>query len=134
MDQKFRHLERVLFGIEDKRVSVPIKKGTRSIRSLVPENSSVKVVTPRQVTALAVAALAQNLEFRAGVQIERVFQYGGCQWAIENGCGQDIIKSGVAELICGESPVDDQFILNIKAIEWVTVRIFENTWLSSGGR
>lgn len=127
MRDEFHQMELHLFG-RNPRPSIPIKAYRGKLDRLEPSNSSVINLTSREITALALAAQAQNVEFRSGAHVARVFEYGASFWNIEKGCGQDIVHSGAANLISAVEPADDIFVLTQGAVNWAASRAIERAW------
>ena len=106
MRDYFHSVERDLFGAEP-RPSIPIKPITFKATTLSPARSGSRDVTSREATALATIYLAVQ-------QVE---------WIIENGCGQDIAQSGLADIEPGACPREDRFILSARFIQWVETAV-----------
>lgn len=130
MDGIYHRIERLLFG-QEPRGSVPIKKQGSTIRLLVPNNSRTSKITSREITALVVAACAQGVSFAPGASIQRVFRFSNQTWAIENGCGQDIVHSGAADLVSDGNPLYDRFVLRHPAIGSLTDSAIMSAWRSA---
>lgn len=64
---------------------------------------------PRSAGALAVAASLNEGNLDAGAEIPRTFIYDGIPGILENGVANDIIGTGIAEIISAHDPADEQF-------------------------
>lgn len=50
--------------------------------------------------------------FEPAAEIPRAFEYEGVEAIIENKVARDILKLGLAELVCAQDPVNERFRLN----------------------
>lgn len=64
---------------------------------------------PRSAAALAVAASLNGGSLEAGAEIPRTFIYNGISGILENGVANDIIGTGIAEIISAQDPADERF-------------------------
>jgi hypothetical protein len=122
MREYFQSVERDLFGTEP-RPSIPIKPITFKATALSPARSGSRDVTPREATALLIAAKVTGCSLEPGRAVPRSFGLWGSEWIIENGCGQDIARSGLADIAPGSSPREDRFILTARFIQWVETAV-----------
>jgi hypothetical protein len=118
MREYFQSVERDLFGAEP-RPSIPIKPATFKATILSPSRSGSRDVTSREATSLLIAAKAAGCSLEPGRVVPRSFTLWDAEWIIENGCGQDIARSGLAEIEPGATPREDRFILSARFIQWV---------------
>jgi hypothetical protein len=118
MREYFQGVERDLFGTEP-RPSIPIKPITFKATVLSPARSGSRDVTSREATALLIAAKATGSSLEPGHLVPRSFNLWDREWIIENGCGQDIARSGLADIEPGSAPRDDRFILSARFVQWV---------------
>jgi hypothetical protein len=118
----FQSVERDLFGAEP-RSSIPIKPITFKATTLSPARSGSRDVTSREATALLIAAKAAGCSLEPGQVVPRSFSLWDNEWIIENGCGQDIAQSGLAEIEPGAPPREDRFILSARFIQWVETAV-----------
>jgi hypothetical protein len=123
MREFFQGVERDLFGAEP-RASIPIKPVT-TFRATVlsPARSGSRDVTSREATALLIAVKAAGCSLEPAQVVPRSFKLWGNEWIIENGCGQDIARSGLADIEPGATPRDDRFILTARFIQWVETAV-----------
>jgi hypothetical protein len=118
MRDYFHSVEHDLFDAEP-RASIPIKPITFKATVLSPARSGSRDVTSREATALLIAAKAAGAALEPGRVIPRSFVLGNREWIVENGCGQDIARSGLAEVQPGATPRNDAFVLSARFIQWV---------------
>jgi len=118
MREYFQSVEHDLFGAEP-RESIPIKPITFKATVLSPARSGSRDVTSREATALLIAAKAAGAALEPGRPVRRSFALGQREWIVENGCGQDIARSGLAEIQPGATPQNDVFILSARFIQWI---------------
>jgi hypothetical protein len=123
MREYFQGVERDLFGAEP-RPSIPIKPIT-TFRATVlsPARSGSRDVTSREATALLIAVKAAGCSLEPGHVVPRSFKLWDNEWIIENGCGQDIAQSGLADIEPGATPREDRFILSARFIQWVETAV-----------
>ena len=122
MRDYFHSVERDLFGAEP-RPSIPIKPITFKATTLSPARSGSRDVTSREATALLIAAKAAGCSLEPGRAVPRSFRLWDNEWIIENGCGQDIAQSGLADIEPGACPREDRFILSARFIQWVETAV-----------
>jgi hypothetical protein len=122
MREYFQSVERDLFGAEP-RPSIPIKPITFKAAALSPARSGSRDVTSREATALLIAAKAAGCSLEPGQVVPRSFRLWDNDWIIENGCGQDIAQSGLADIEPGATPQGDRFILSARFIQWVETAV-----------
>ena len=122
MREYFQSVERDLFGTEP-RPSIPIKPITFKATTLSPARSGSRDVTSREATALLIAAKAAGCSLEPGQVVPRSFRLRENEWIIENGCGQDIAQSGLADIEPGATPREDRFILSARFIQWVETAV-----------
>jgi len=122
MREYFQSVERRLFGAEP-RPSIPIKAITFKATALSPARSGSRDVTSREATALLIAAKAAGCSLEPGQIVPRSFRLWNNEWIIENGCGQDIAQSGLADIEPGATPREDRFILSARFIQWVETAV-----------
>jgi hypothetical protein len=122
MREYFQSVERDLFGAEP-RPSIPIKPITFKAVTLSPARSGSRDVTSREATALLIAAKAANCSLEPRQVVPRSFRLWDREWIIENGCGQDIAQSGLADIEPGATPREDSFILSARFIQWVETAV-----------
>jgi hypothetical protein len=118
MREYFQSVEHDLFEAEP-RASIPIKPIAFKATALAPARSGSRDVTSREATALLIAAKAAGCALEPGRRVPRSFRLGDGEWIIENGCGQDIVMSGLADVEPGATPRDDAFVLSARFIQWV---------------
>jgi hypothetical protein len=120
MREYFQRVEHDLFGAEP-RASIPIKPITFKATVLSPARSGSRDVTSRGATALLIAAKAAGVPLEPGRLVRRSFVFGQSEWIVENGCSQDIARSGLAEIEPGATPRNDAFVLSARFIQWIEV-------------
>ena len=118
MKNHFQRVENDLFGTAP-RASIPIKPISFQATPLSPENSGGRGVTSREATTLLIAAQASGCRLEPGNIAPRAFSVFDEEWIIGNGCGQDIVRSGLAEVRPGAAPRDDGFVLSARFVQWV---------------
>jgi hypothetical protein len=118
MREYFQSVEHDLFDAAP-RASIPIKPITFKATTLTPARSGSRDVTSREATALLIAAKAAGSALEPGRRVPRSFVLGDREWIVENGCGQDIVMSGLADIEPGAEPRNDAFILSARFIQWV---------------
>ncbi len=64
---------------------------------------------PRSAGALAVAASLNGGSLDVGAIIPRTFMYAGISGILENGVSNDIVGTGIAEIIPASDPADERF-------------------------
>ena len=121
MREYFQSVERSLFDAAPRR-SIPIKSIGFKASVLSPARSGSCNGTSREATALLIAAKSHGLALQPGQAVPRAFMLSEREWIIENGCGQDIIQSGFAEIDAGPTPESDRFILSARFIHWIETR------------
>ena len=122
MREYFQSVERGLFGAEP-RMAIPIKPTTFKAAVLSPPRSGSRRVTSREATALLIAAKLAGCSLEPGQVVPRSFKLWDEEWIIENGCGQDIARSGLADIEPGATPREDRFILTARFIQWVETAV-----------
>jgi hypothetical protein len=122
MRDYFHSVERDLFGAEP-RPSIPIKPITFKATVLSPARSGSRDVTSREATALLIAAKVAGCSLEPGRVVPRSFSLWDKEWIVENGCGQDIARSGLADIEPGSTPREDRFILSARFIQWVETAV-----------
>src|SRR4051794_34092259 len=118
MREYFQSVEHDLFGAEP-RESIPIKPITFKATTLAPARSGSRDVTSREATALLIATKAAGCSLEPNQVVPRSFRLWDIDWIIENGCGQDIAQSGLADIEPGATPREDRFVLSARFIQWV---------------
>jgi len=118
MREYFQTVESDLFGAAPRK-SIPIKPITFKATALSPMRSGGRDVTSREATALLIAAKAADCSLEPGHVVPRSFRLSDGEWIIENGCGHDIVQSGLAAVAPGPIPRDDRFLLSARFIQWV---------------
>ncbi len=118
MREYFQGVERDLFDAVP-HASIPIKKSTFGATVLTPSRSGSREVTSREATALLIVTKAAGSCLEPGSVAPRSFMLFDDEWIIENGCGQDISRSGLADIDQGRTPRDDRFILSARFVHWV---------------
>ena len=69
---------------------------------------------PRSAGALAVSASLNGGSLDAGALIPRTFVYDGIPGILENGVSNDIIGTGLAEMVSAPDAEDEQFRVTVK--------------------
>lgn len=100
--------------------SVPVKPINQIARILpTTPHPQARSPTARCAYALVASASAGGLELRPGVRIPRTFVYQGVGSIIENGVARDLVKAGMASLVSGALPKDEEFELGAAQIDLV---------------
>lgn len=92
--------------------STPLKPRSRYCGSRVRHTTGTTRSSkpkPRSAGALAVAASLNCASLDAGAIIPRTFVYDGIPGILENGVSNDIIGTGLAEIVSAENPEDETF-------------------------
>ena len=112
--------------------SVPIKQvGSLGFELLTP-HSSPRRPRPRQAAALAASAIANRVLLQKEAVVPRRMYIDGHVYLIENGCGRDILKSGLAELIVAARPEAEAFRITEVGVKIIEAAVDRRLLLSSG--
>lgn len=91
-------------------------------KPLAPINKPMGV-TNRQAATLAASAVANRIVLRPGCRIPRRLLVGDIECAIENGCGGDILKSGLAQLAEDSVPRQEVFAVDANGVSEIVRRV-----------
>lgn len=86
-----------------------IRHTTGTTRSTTPK--------PRSAGALAVAASLNGGSLDAGALIPRAFVYNGIAGILENGVSNDIIGTGIAQIIPASNPAEEMFCITVEGAQ-----------------
>lgn len=102
--------------------STPLKPRSKYHGSRVRHTTGTTRATqakPRSAGALAVAASLNNGSLDAGAIIPRKFIFQGVSGILENGVSNDIVGTGIAEIISASDPSDEQFRVTVEGADVV---------------
>lgn len=102
--------------------STPLKPRSKYNGSRVRHTTGTTRATlpkPRSAGALAAAASLNNGSLDAGAIIPRKFVFQGISGILENGVSNDIVGTGIAEIISASDPSDEQFRVTAEGADMI---------------
>lgn len=120
-----------LYGCFHASDSTPLKPRSFRARALKPHDSPRVRLKPRQAAALAASCAANGIDPVAGAKVPRRMVACGEELIIEYGCGQDLIKRGIAGLIGATDPWDEVLVLTQEGAAFIQSAFTASQWVAA---